>query len=394
MNHPIPFEELAPEVVRACGPAAPGSMKLMAARGMMPMARPGDLVTVLYMLAHDAAPALATAARDSLAGLPEDMAKSAFVGELDARVLDYCADLFLRRTELVAPILRNAATDDETVERIAATANEAIVEIIAGNEVRLLRRPRIIEVLYLNRHARMSTIDRTIELAVRNGLMLEGIPAYREIVAAIQGEAILEAEPGDAATPDDMLFTSALSFEGSGAFALDGEAGAFGEDGGAFSDFDSPNSSTAAAKQEEGGSGEKKLGFDVSRMTVSQKIRLALLGNAGHRSLLLRDPNKLVSMAAIKSPAVTDQEVGVISQSRSVSEDVVRFIADNREWTKTYLVKVNLVNNPKCPIGQSLRFLTHLRPNDLRALTNNKNVPQALATAARNLLQRRPGQGK
>jgi hypothetical protein len=98
-------------------------------------------------------------------------------------------------------------------------------------------------------------------------------------------------------------------------------------------------------------------------------------------------------MAAIKSPAVTDQEVAVLSQSRAVAEDVVRFIADNRDWTKSYVVKVNLVNNPKCPIAQSLRFLTHLRPGDLKSLVNNKNVPQALSSAARQILQRRPGQG-
>ena len=61
MEHPIPLEELAPEVSRVCGPAAPAPAKLMAARGMMPMPRPGDLVTVLYMLAHDATPALASA---------------------------------------------------------------------------------------------------------------------------------------------------------------------------------------------------------------------------------------------------------------------------------------------------------------------------------------------
>jgi hypothetical protein len=96
-------------------------------------------------------------------------------------------------------------------------------------------------------------------------------------------------------------------------------------------------------------------------------------------------------MAAIKSPAVSDQEMAIISQSRAVAEDVVRFIADNREWTRSYVVKYNLVNNPKTPIGHSLRFLPHLRPGDLKALTGNKNVPQAISTAARQLLQRRPG---
>ena len=353
---------------------------------MMPMPRPGDLVTVLYMLAHDATPALAAAAKDTLGGLPTDVARNAFSGDVDPRVLDFAADELRRREDVLQASLVDPRIDDETITRLASGVSGTIVEQIESNEVRLLRTPKVIEALYLNRRARMSTVDRVIELAVRNGLILEGIPAFRELAAAIEGQVILGGEPDGEATPDDMLFTSALGLGGSD-FSID-DGGLFGEGGGAFSDFDNPN---APAKAEGAGSDDKRLGFDVSRMTVSQKIRLALLGNAGHRSLLIRDPNKLVAMAAIKSPSVTDQEVGVISQSRSVSEDIVRYIADNREWTKTYVVKVNLVNNPKCPIGQSLRFLTHLRGGDLRALTNNKNVPQALATAARQILQRKPG---
>ena len=384
MNHPIPFEELPPEILKVCGPAVPGPAKLMAARGMLPLAGPADLVTVLYMLAHDPAPALAAAARDTLAGLPSEVVKAAVAADLDERVLDHVAVLFLRREDVLTVLLRNPRLDDETFERLAAGASETIAEQIAGNEVRLLRRPKAIEALYLNKHVRMSTVDRVIELAVRNGLVLDGIPAFREIAAAIEGQVILEAEPGAEPIPDDMLFTSALSFEGDAKWGLEGEAG-----DGAFGDFD------GAGSKKEGEEGdERKLGFDVSRMTVSQKIRLALLGNASHRALLIRDPNRLVAMAAIKSPAVTDQEVAVLSQSRAVAEDVVRFIADNRDWTKSYVVKVNLVNNPKCPLSQSLRFLAHLRPGDLKSLVNNKNVPQALSSAARQILQRRPGQGK
>jgi hypothetical protein len=379
MNHPIPLEELAPEIVKACGPTTPGPAKLMAARGMLPLANPRDLVTVLYMLAHEPAPALAAAAKDTLAGLPADVLKSTLGGDLDPRVLDFCGDAFLRRDDILGALLRNPATDDETLERLASKCSETIADQIAGNEVRMLRRPKIIEQLYLNKRARMSTVDRVIELAVRNGLMLDGIPAFREIAAAIEGQVILEGEPGDEPSPDDQLFTAAMSHAEDGSWALEGG------DGGEFSDFDSTETKKKEGEEEDG----KGLGFEVSHMTVSQKIRLALLGNAGHRALLIRDPNKLVAMAAIKSPAVTDQEVAVISQSRAVAEDVIRYIADNRDWTKSYVVKVSLVGNPKCPIGQSLRFLTHLRPGDLKALTNNKNVPQALCNAAKQLLQRK-----
>ncbi len=383
MEHPIPVSELSPAVAKICGPGAPAPVKLMAARGMLPIPQATDLVTVLYMLAHEPTPTLVEPARQSLLALPEEVAKAAFLGELDPRVLDYLAELTRKNEWQLAAVLRNPRTADETFERIAGGVSESLVELIAVNETRLLRCPKIIEALYFNKRARMSTVDRLIELAVRHGLTLEGIPAFREIAAAIEGQPVFEAEPDGEATPDDVLFTSALSTElGAEASAAEVAAG-----GGAFDDFDSPD----GPRQAKEGEGEVPRSFDVSRLTVSQKIRLALLGNAGHRALLIRDPNRLVAMAAIKSPAVSDQEVAIVSQSRAIAEDVIRYIADNREWTRSYVVKYNLVNNPKTPIGHSLRFLPHLRPGDLKALTNNKNVPQALSTAAKQLLQRRPG---
>src|SRR5207249_2114717 len=49
------------------------------------------------------------------------------------------------------------------------------------------RFPKVIEALYLNPHTRMSTTDRVLEFAVRNGLELHGLPAFKEAQAAILG---------------------------------------------------------------------------------------------------------------------------------------------------------------------------------------------------------------
>jgi hypothetical protein len=386
----IPVEELTPEVARVCGPAAPPPLKLMAARGLMPIGTPADLVTALTVLGNDAADAVRAAAHETLAGLPAEVLAAVYGGDVHPAVLDDGAERFGSRDEILVPILRNPLTPDDAVVRVARTARENALEVIAVNETRLLRCPAVIETLYLNRNTRMSTVDRVIEFAVRNRLELTNIPAYREIAASIEGALI--SEPDDEPTPDDTLFSSVMSYEGAaltgggGGFADFGDEDGLGLGDDMFSDFDGDG---APKKKEEPTDEREKLSFDISKLTVSQKIRIALLGNAAHRALLLRDSNKLVSLAAIKSPAVTDQEVGVISQSRSVSEDVIRFIADNRDWTKNYLVKCNLVNNPKTPIGQALRFLPHLRPGDLKSLTGNKNIPQAVANAARQLLQRK-----
>ena len=94
-------------------------------------------------------------------------------------------------------------------------------------------------------------------------------------------------------------------------------------------------------------------------------------------------------MAVIRSASITDMEVLAAASNRSVCEEVIRCIANSREHTKDYAVKQALVNNPKCPLATSLRLLVFLRADDLRNLSRSKNVPGAVATAAKKLMQTR-----
>jgi hypothetical protein len=96
-------------------------------------------------------------------------------------------------------------------------------------------------------------------------------------------------------------------------------------------------------------------------------------------------------MAAIRSPRITDAEIIGAAASRTVSEDVVRYIANQRDYVKLYQVRQSLVQNPKCPLALSLRFLATLHADDVKAISRSKNVPGALSTAARRLIQTRKG---
>jgi hypothetical protein len=130
-------------------------------------------------------------------------------------------------------------------------------------------------------------------------------------------------------------------------------------------------------------------------LKIFEKIRLATVGNAYCRQVLIRDSNRLVAMSVIRSPAITDMEVVAAAANRAVCDDVIRFIANSREYTKDYAVKQALVNNPKCPLSSSLRLLSFLHPSDLKTLSRSRNIPGALATAAKKLVQTRekPGGG-
>jgi hypothetical protein len=375
---------------------------------------PEHLLLALYQLCHDADQAVALISRETLLGLPKEMLLGA-IAKLDRpEPLDYLAMLFSANTTRMDEILRNKATADETFENVARRCIKDVADLVAINQQRLLRQPTIIEALYFNKNTRMSTVDRIVSFAIRQGLVLDGIPAFRELAAAIgsdphneqtpQGSAMqvheqdrLFDEIAEIGSPDETLQDrETLELMGTATAGTMGDDGLFDEfedspaQGGGnpdiFSEFDRDKKEFEA--KDDSNQDSLSATYQISTLSVSQKIRLALLGNASHRALLIMDSNKLVSMAAIKSPQVNDQEVLKYANSRSVSEDVIRFIATRREWTRNYFVKVHLVNNPKTPLPTAMQFLPHMRRHDIKALASNKNVPNALAIAAKNIMKR------
>jgi hypothetical protein len=117
-----------------------------------------------------------------------------------------------------------------------------------------------------------------------------------------------------------------------------------------------------------------------------QKIKLARFGNAEARSILIRDRNKLVSSAAIRSPKVGDNEVLTFAKSRAVSDDILRVIGNSREWCKNKSIKVALVMNPKTPVSTSMKFLGHLSDGELLSAMKSKDVAGPVAAQARRML--------
>jgi hypothetical protein len=137
---------------------------------------------------------------------------------------------------------------------------------------------------------------------------------------------------------------------------------------------------------------EEKLGdsiFAISQLKPMAKIRLALLGSTFQRFVLVRDANKAVAMSAIKSPKVNENEVIAHAANRALSRDVIAYIAKRRDWTKLYLVQKNLVLNPKTPMALAMNFLSRLHAHDVKKVAFSKNIPSALAVAARRRMEQR-----
>ena len=131
----------------------------------------------------------------------------------------------------------------------------------------------------------------------------------------------------------------------------------------------------------------RSLYHQILEMGMSQKIKLAFLGNKEAREILVRDPNKIVAVAAVKSPKIQEREIEAISKSRAVCDDVLRQIATTKEWMKSYKVKLNLAGNSKTPIPLALQVLNHLRELDLRKLAKSKDISTTVATQARRLAE-------
>jgi len=129
----------------------------------------------------------------------------------------------------------------------------------------------------------------------------------------------------------------------------------------------------------------------IQVMSVAEKIQEALKGNKESRSILIKDTNKLVSSAVVKSPKMTENEVVKISSSRNAPEEVLRIICNKKEWVRNYQVKYNLITNPKTPQPVAIQFMSFLRKKDLETIGKSKMVPSIIATTARKLAQKRRG---
>jgi hypothetical protein len=263
-------------------------------------------------------------------------------------------------------ILLNPSTLDETMARLAPIVSKPLVEIIRQNELRLLRHDGIIRSLCQNPNAVGATIDGACDFCVRNGMLLLDVPQLVEAHKRVHGVDPTAHPPPEGETADKLMseYREELAEE-----LADGVQ--------------------RPAETPEDTSRKLNMTQRIMQMSVSQKIKLATLGNREARTLLLRDSNKLVCMAAVNSPRITDGEILGLANSRTVNADVLRYIYSNREFTRTYVVKASLVRNPKVPLPTALKFLFTLQEKDIKELARDRNVPQTIQSQAKAFLMKK-----
>jgi hypothetical protein len=127
----------------------------------------------------------------------------------------------------------------------------------------------------------------------------------------------------------------------------------------------------------------------IAKMNVAQRVQFAVKGGSEARRTLIRDTNKVVQRAVLQSPRLTDQEVEGFAAMSTLTDEILRLIANNRVFRKNYSVVRNLLNNAKTPLDVSLHMLPLLNAQDLKRLTTNKNIPETLRSTAIKLQRTR-----
>ncbi len=336
---------------------APVEARRMAAGGALPL-EPVELATVLFALIHDPDDEVKSKARESLEGLPDSVANIVLSGRTNPTVLSWLAQAWKDDEKRMERLALNPASDDGTYAFLATLPHRTVIEIVAANQTRMLRHSEILDALGANPLTGRATIDRLL--------------------------AFMGLERPDCETPAEDDDGSPVAGDVTDESALETLKALLGDDVGEFA-----KELIEDCDEDEDSDDQGNLMALIQKMNVMQKIKLARMGNKEARGLLIRDRNKIVSSAAIRSPKVTENEVATYARARNVSDDVLRIIANNREWVKNYQVKIALATNPRCPVPTAMKFLNFMMEKDLRTIMKSKDVPTPISTHARRLMQKK-----
>jgi hypothetical protein len=356
---PVTAERLPPQHRKYVDFNGPAMGRMMAAKALVPL-QPPDQAHVLFMLTFDPdekvrAQAAATAVDDKTRkmlglALRED--------DLDPRVLDWYAHTLAGKDDLLQLIALNNSAADETLAYLAGTVGGALAETISQNQLRLLRHTEILRQLCSNTNASKATVDLACDFAIRSGVVMDDVPQMKEARIRIHGPDVVNQPPENKVTADQLLAEMGEYITGDSPQPI--------EDGKRMTVFQK-----------------------IQEMTIADKVKMATMGNKEFRTLFLRDSNKLVSMAAVRSPRITEGEILAIASSKTASDEVLRYIYSNREWTRLYPIKVALVKNSKVPPPIALKFLSTLRDSEVREIARDKNVSSVVQLQAKKTIDKK-----
>ena len=391
--------------------AVPSNVMRSASKGALTLPV-GEILEILILLTNN--PVFSKDAAMTLAGWDEKSCLQVLADpQTPYEVTSYFLDPKNRRPKLLPALLENPAVREAALIELAQTQSREIVDMMLASQ-RVRQSTDILHALGTNPHI-TDQEKADIEMALRNvGLDTVQIHAVLEPVEEVAGEdaptayeienaAAIAAEEaagkefellgpieeviGDPTVEIPALITLAEAQATIAAVLPAGEITAATATAPALEAVplpvqDAEKPQTIPEVEKEKLTERVSVLQKIKRLTVGQRVQLAMRGNKEERSILIRDGSKLVSAAVLVSPKVSESEIENFAALKNVQEQVLRDIARNPKYKKNYPVIRNLANNPRTPLDLSLGLMNHLMVMDLKNLSMNKNVPETLRKIA------------
>ncbi|HZB45357.1 MAG TPA: hypothetical protein VE360_08945, partial [Pyrinomonadaceae bacterium] len=313
-------------------------------------------------------------------------------------VLTYLASRPGTAREVQEAVALNPQTPDEAVAALALKAADgAVLEVIAINQQRLIRAPQIIEALLWNpartpeAERRARETQREFFEKERGARQVADEMRARGMNAAAEFVETAESVGDDGGVSLDDLWLIAEHIEVSDSDIDDSWLPSERLEELLDETFEQRAANAervlSEATAEDGDAAPERISLirRIMLMKVKDRIKLAMKGDREARTALIRDSNKLVAVAVLHNPRITDQEVESISAMRTVNDEVPRVIGLNRAWARSYPIIHNLVRNPRTPLMTSMNILPRIYTRDLKALSGNRNVSDAIRRQANRI---------
>lgn len=346
---------------------APKHVREAAARGALPL-DPHELTRLQVLLLEDPEESVRVDAERQLESL-EDEALAGILArpECAGEVLSHFSGPASTRPRLAEPIVFHENTPFEAMAALCAKGKAGVLDLVLTNQERLLGDPRLLDLLTVNPALRNDQQGRILEMIDRVArLMPDREPAAD--ATETDGDGPGEPTAEERAAAEEMARLLDLDV---------GELYAASEivDGEEFETSEDPDVVSAYKK--------------IVTMNAAQKSVMAMKGGREERMILIRDSNRIVALAVLKNSRISESEIEQIAAMRNVNVDVLRNIANVRDWVKHYSIVTQLVRNPRTPPGVSTNFIPRLQNKELKNLGRDRNVPELVRRMAKRTLETR-----
>jgi len=371
--------------------AVPATLVQAAARGALSVPPPEMIEILVHLAIHNKV--FSQQARLTLAGWDESASQQT-VGDpgTPKEVLEYFAAADNLRPALLPTLLENPSVSDELLTVLAASGPLEAVEAMTKSP-RVKSSAALLNALRSNPNSKGETIPAAVEEppapAVLPASNEDSDPAVDEGLTAYLDEHAQEISREGEKPFQPMGGSYEGMFTGTGEEPAAAAPESAPEETAspsvaAAKKANAPKKSHLAAEEERGSALQK-----INKLDIKGRIQLAMKGTKEERSLLVRDGTKVVALAVLESPKISDAEVEKFASQKNVLEAVLRQIPLKRRFMKHYGIVRNLVFNPRTPLDISLGLMKNLLVGDLRNLSGNKEVSETVRKLALKMFKQK-----